>query len=68
MTCREWFATLCLTHVDSFRGAVRNSGDFDAYWATHPAQQNQRNHVARYEDGAIPDPLPAPKPRLRRVR
>jgi hypothetical protein len=48
--------------------AVRASGDFDAYWASHLAQESQRNHVARYEDGAIPDPLPAPKPRLRRVK
>lgn len=48
--------------------AVRSSGDFDAYWAFHLAQENQRNHVARYEDGAVSNPLPAPKPRLRRVK
>ena len=48
--------------------AVRASGDFDAYWAFHLAQENQRNHVARYKDGVLPDPLPAPKPRLRRVK
>jgi hypothetical protein len=48
--------------------AVRASGDFDAYWAFHLAQDYDRNHLARYEDGAIPDPLPAPKPRLRRVK
>ena len=48
--------------------AVRASGDFDAYWAFHLEQEHQRNHVGRYEDGAIPDPLPAPKPRLRRVK
>ncbi len=48
--------------------AVRASGDFDAYWAFHLDQEHQRNHVGRYEDGAIPDPLPAPKPRLRRVK
>ena len=48
--------------------AVRASRDFDAYWAFHLEQEHQRNHAARYEDGAIPDPLPAPKPRLRRVK
>ena len=48
--------------------AVRASGDFDAYWAFHLAQDYDLNHLARYEDGAIPDPLPAPKPRLRRVK
>ena len=39
-----------------------------AYWAFHLEQEHQRNHVGRYEDGAIPDPLPAPKARLRRVK
>ena len=48
--------------------AVRASGDFDAYWAFHLEQEHPRNHVGRYEDGAIPDPLPAPKLRLRRVK
>jgi hypothetical protein len=48
--------------------AVRASGDFDAYWAFHLEQEQLRNHVVRYEDSAIPDPLPAPKPRLRRVK
>lgn len=48
--------------------AVRASGDFDAYWHFHLARDKARNHTARYADGAIPDPLPAPKPRLRRVK
>ena len=48
--------------------AIRASGDFDAYWQFHLAQDKERNHGARYEGGAIPDPLPASKPRLRRVK
>jgi hypothetical protein len=48
--------------------AVRASGDFDAYWQFHLARDKERNHTVRYADGAIPDPLPAPKPRLRRVK
>jgi hypothetical protein len=48
--------------------AVRASGDFDAYWQFHLARDKERNHAARYAEGAIPDPLPAPKPRLRRVK
>jgi hypothetical protein len=48
--------------------AVRASGDFDAYWEFHLARDKERNHTVRYAEGAIPDPLPAPKPRLRRVK
>jgi hypothetical protein len=48
--------------------AVRASGDFDAYWQFHLARDKDRNHGARYEAGSIPDPLPPPKPRLRRVK
>jgi hypothetical protein len=48
--------------------AVRASGDFDAYWQFHLARDKERNHAARYAEGAIPDPLPAAKPRLRRVK
>jgi hypothetical protein len=48
--------------------AVRASGDFDAYWEFHLAREKERNHSSRYANGAIPDPLPAPKPRLRRVK
>jgi hypothetical protein len=48
--------------------AVRASGDFDAYWQFHIDREKQRNHAARYADGAIPDPLPPAKPRLRRVK
>jgi hypothetical protein len=48
--------------------AVRASGDFDAYWQFHLARDKERNHTARYAEGAIPDPLPLPKPHLRRVK
>jgi len=48
--------------------AVRASGDFDTYWAFHLAQDHARNHASRYEGREVPDPLPPPKPRLRRVK
>ena len=48
--------------------ALRASGDFDDYWRFHLARDHERNHASRYEDAKIPDPLPAPKPRLRRVK
>lgn len=48
--------------------AIRASGDFDDYWRFHLDQEHQRNHAPRYADGKAPDPLPAPKPRLRRVK
>ena len=38
------------------------------YWAFHLEQDKQRNHASRYEDGKIPDPLPAPKPRPKRIK
>lgn len=48
--------------------AIRASKDFDAYWAFHLERERQRNHASRYEDATIPDPLPPPKPRLKRVK
>jgi len=48
--------------------ALRASGDFDAYWQFHLEQDKQRNHASRYEDAKLPDPLPPPTPRLRRVK
>jgi hypothetical protein len=48
--------------------ALRASGDFDDYWAFHLEREQQRNHLARYADGAPPSPFPAIKPRLRRVK
>jgi hypothetical protein len=48
--------------------ALRASGDFDVYWQFHLARDHERNHASRYEDAKIPDPLPALKPRLRRVK
>lgn len=48
--------------------AIRASGDFDAYWQFHLAQDQERNHASRYEGAKVPEPLPPPKPRLRRVK
>lgn len=48
--------------------AIRASKDFDAYWAFHLERDKERNHASRYEDAKIPDPLPPPKPRLKRVK
>jgi len=48
--------------------AIRASGDFDAYWQFHLTREKDRNHGSQYAEGVIPDPLPAPKPRLRRVK
>lgn len=48
--------------------ALRASGDFDAYWHFHLAREKDRNHAARYADGEIPDPLPAAKRHLRRIK
>jgi hypothetical protein len=48
--------------------ALRASGDFDEYWHFHLAMEKSRNHVARYADGALPDPLPARKRHLRRIK
>lgn len=48
--------------------AIRASKDFDAYWAFHLEREKERNHASRYEDAKIPDPLPPPKPRLKRVK
>ncbi len=44
--------------------ALRASGDFDAYWAFHVAEESRRNHTERYADGHLPDPM---RP-LRRVK
>jgi hypothetical protein len=46
--------------------ALSVSGDFDDYWAFHLDCEHQRNHVAAYANGTIPNPIPSP--RLRRVK
>lgn len=48
--------------------ALRSSGDFDAYWHFHLERERARNHASLYDGGNVPDPLPPPKPRLRRVK
>jgi hypothetical protein len=48
--------------------AIRASGDFDAYWEFHLQRDYGRNHASRYEEGKVPDPLPPPKAKLRKVK
>lgn len=48
--------------------ALRASKDFDAYWEFHLEREKERNHASHYEDAKIPEPLPAPRPRLRRIK
>jgi hypothetical protein len=48
--------------------ALRTSGDFDDYWTFHLEREHRRNHARSYADGRAPSPLPAIKPRLRRVK
>ena len=48
--------------------ALRASGDFDEYWRFHLAREKERNHVSRYADSEIPDPLPSRKRHLRRIK
>jgi hypothetical protein len=48
--------------------AIRSLGDFDAYWQFHLERERARNHASLYDGGNVPDPLPAPKPRLPRVK
>lgn len=38
--------------------ALRASGDFEAYWSYHEQCEYQRNHVALYADGQVPQLLP----------
>jgi hypothetical protein len=44
--------------------ALHASGDFDTYWTFHVHAELQRNHLDRYADGRLPDPM---RP-LRRVK
>jgi hypothetical protein len=48
--------------------ALRASADFDDYWAFHLAKEHERTHQSRYADGAVPNPLPHKRPRLRLVK
>ena len=48
--------------------AIRASGDFDAYWAFHLAQEQRRNHTTLYAHGRVPDPLSSKKDHLRRIK
>jgi len=48
--------------------ALVASRDFDAYWAFHLEREQARHHRDRYADGVVPSPIPALKPKLRRVK
>lgn len=48
--------------------ALRASGDFDDYWLFHLAQEHERTHRSRYAEAAVPNPLPARRPRLKLVK
>jgi hypothetical protein len=48
--------------------ALRASNDFDDYWDFHLACERQRTHSARYAGARPPDPLPAQKRHLRRIK
>jgi len=48
--------------------ALRTSGDFADYWQFHLAKEHERVHRSRYADGAVPNPLPRERPRLRLVK
>ena len=47
--------------------ALRSSGDFDAYWRFHEAQEYRRHHVAQYADGQVV-PIRGRQRHLRRVK
>jgi len=47
--------------------ALRSSGDFDAYWSFHEAQEFRRNHAANYAAGRVV-PVQGRKPNLRRLK
>lgn len=48
--------------------ALRTSGDFDDYWQFHLAKEHERVHQCRYADGAVPNPLPRERPRLKLIK
>ncbi len=50
--------------------ALRSSKDFEEYWRFHEAREYERNHCARYADGAVPTTQSAPTkpPALRRIK
>ena len=49
--------------------SLLSSGDFDAYWAFHEAEEGWRNHASHYADDKVPDvTMPRKNPQLRLVR
>jgi hypothetical protein len=47
--------------------ALRSSHDFEEYWRFHEACEYDRNHRARYADGAVPA-MQSPQPKTPRLR
>ncbi|MBI2829496.1 MAG: ISKra4 family transposase [Acidobacteria bacterium] len=45
--------------------SLRASGDWDAYWRHHEQKERERNHAARYANGAIPQLTPPESPSRR---
>jgi hypothetical protein len=43
--------------------AIRSSGDFNAYWSYHERKEHERNHLALYQGGRVPETQPAPQNR-----
>jgi len=48
--------------------ALRASGDFEDYWQFHLVKEHERTHQSRYANGAVPNPLPSPRPQLKLVK
>jgi len=48
--------------------SLQASGDFDEYWDFHLQQEYKRNHQARYENGQVPLPNPAPESKAKASR
>ena len=46
--------------------SLRLSGDLDDYWTFHLDQEHARNHLSKYAEAVVPQPIP--KPRLRLVK
>ena len=46
--------------------SLRASGDWDAYWRHHEQKERERNHAARYANGAIPQLTPPASPSRRK--
>jgi hypothetical protein len=51
--------------------ALCTNGDFGDYWRFHLAREHERNHLSRYANSIVPNPLPSTQPvtpKLRRIK